>query len=287
MSYIGRFAPSPTGSLHFGSLVAAVASYCDAKAHQGQWLLRIENVDTSREVEGAAIRIVDCLEAYGFEWNGEVIMQAQRSEIYQHYLTQLTDKGLAYPCNCSRKDIASNHKATGIEGYIYAGTCLTNPPKESQACAWRMPVNNKEIAFSDRMIGTITHDMPNDIGDFVLKRADGVFSYHLAVVVDDALQGVTHIVRGEDLLHSTSRQLFIQQALGLSTPRFMHIPIVKNDKGEKLSKQTLAEALQPAEAIPNLYKAFRFLNLNPPSSLLGASLEEVWQWGIANWATEL
>lgn len=282
MQYIGRFAPSPTGPLHFGSLVAAVASYCDAKANQGKWLLRIENVDTTREVTGATEAIIDCLAAYGFVWDSEILVQDQRSDIYQRYLNQLIDKEFAYPCTCTRKQIAEMKPKTGIEGFIYPGTCLQKPPT-TQNCAWRMQLNQTRITFNDRMAGTVRHDMPNDIGDFILKRADGIYSYHLAVVIDDALQGITHVVRGEDLLHSTSRQLTLQKALGLATPSYMHIPIVKNNDGEKLSKQTLAEPIQHVDAVSNLVKAFSFLNFNPPKSLGKKSLQSVWQWGIENW----
>jgi len=286
MQYIGRFAPSPTGPLHFGSLVAAVASYCDAKAKQGQWLLRIENVDTTREVKGAAQGMIECLEAYGFEWDGDILFQNQRSAIYQDYLDKLIDLGLAYPCQCTRKAIADMNPDIGLEGYLYPGTCRHNKPAHGDSHAWRMPVGDQTVAFHDRTVGLMTHNMARDIGDFILKRADGIYSYHLAVAADDALQGVTHIVRGEDLLHSTSRQLLIQQALDLPTPRYKHIPVVKNDDGEKLSKQTLATAIDPSDAVTNLYQAFDFLHLNPAPALLKASLPEVWQWGIHHWPTD-
>lgn len=283
MAYIGRFAPSPTGPLHFGSLVAAVASYCDAKSHQGKWLVRIENVDTTREVKGAKQNIIDCLEAYGFKWDGEIIMQNQRTDIYQQHLSTLIQNKFAYPCICTRKAIANNHKTMGIEGYIYPRTCYNHQPDTKETCTWRMHVGNSRLSFTDRIAGTVTHNMPTDIGDFVLKRTDGIFSYHLAVAVDDALQGVTHIVRGADLLHSTSRQIIIQQSLEFPTPQYMHIPVVKNDNGEKLSKQTQANAIQPSKASVNLYKAFCFLNLNPPVHLQQAPIPSLWEWAIACW----
>lgn len=283
MQYIGRFAPSPTGPLHFGSLVAAVASYCDAKAHQGKWLLRVENVDTTRELKGATQNIIDCLTAYGFIWDDDIMLQDQRSDIYQTYLDRLIAQQMAYVCNCTRKTIAQTHAETGLEGYIYPRTCLNNPPKVNTHSAWRMHVGNMHIAFDDRCVGTVAHNMAHDIGDFILKRADGIYSYHLAVAVDDALQGVTHVVRGEDLLHSTSRQLLIQEALGFNTPLYMHIPVVKNDAGEKLSKQTLAQAILPDDASNNLYQALSFLNLNPPEKLKTSAIPALWEWAFTHW----
>lgn len=283
MTYIGRFAPSPTGPLHFGSLVAAVASYCDAKANQGKWLLRIENVDTTREVNGAAQAIRTCLTAHGFQWDDEVIVQSERSQIYQKYLSQLIDNKIAYPCVCTRKQIEEDHHAIGIEGYIYPRTCFLNPPNTDSAHTWRMHVGHQQLSFQDRLANTVTHDMANDIGDFILKRADGIYSYHLATAIDDALQGVTHVVRGEDLLHSTSRQLIILKALNMPAPQYMHIPVVKNADGEKLSKQTKAKALQPIEAVSNLFQAFDFLELNPPQSLKNASISAIWEWALLNW----
>jgi len=283
MAYIGRFAPSPTGPLHFGSLVAAVASYCDAKANQGKWLLRIENVDTTREVAGATEQIIDCLKAYGFAWDDEVLIQNERSDIYQSYLDQLIEQQLAYRCNCTRKAIAEQNPPMGLEGYIYPRTCFKQSLNARQPTAWRMHVGDKKISFQDRCVGIIEHDMASEIGDFVLKRADGIYSYHLAVAVDDALQGVTHVVRGEDLLHSTSRQIMLQEALNLPTPEYMHIPIVKNAEGEKLSKQTLAPAIDEDNVIDNLFQAFKFLQLNPPSHLRTATINQLWDWAFTNW----
>lgn len=283
MHYVGRFAPSPTGPLHMGSLVAAAASYCDAKAHQGKWLLRIENVDTMREVAGASQAIINCLSAHGFEWDDDIIVQDQRSDIYQQHLNQLQAKNATYPCTCTRKAIAEQQPKVGIEGFIYPRTCFNNRSVDTENSAWRMHVADHIISFDDRITGRTTHDMPNDIGDFVLKRADGIFSYHLAVVVDDALQGVTHVVRGADLLDSTSRQILIQQTLDLPTPSYMHIPIVRNADGEKLSKQTLAQPLVAEKAQHNLIAALDFLTLNPPTTLATATPAAILAWAVAQW----
>jgi glutamyl-Q tRNA(Asp) synthetase len=285
MHYVGRFAPSPTGPLHFGSLVTAVASYCDARAHAGQWLLRIENVDTTREVLGASKQIIDSLKSHGFEWDSNIVYQDQRTEFYEKYFNLLKKKSLIYPCSCTRKEIADSTSESGIEGLIYPRTCYPNEANTKQKMAWRMHVANQYIHFVDRVAGAHTHHMPTDIGDFIIKRADGLFAYHLAVVTDDAKQGVTHVVRGEDLLNSTSRQILLQQALNLQTPSYMHIPIVKNADGEKLSKQTSAPAISNTDVIYNLYQAFTFLNLNPPQSILNASISESWKWAFEQWRT--
>lgn len=279
---IGRFAPSPTGPLHFGSLVAAVASYCDAKSRGGQWLLRIEDVDTTRRVEGASEQIIQTLQRYGFIWDSEIIYQSQRTDLYQQALDLLRDQGLAYPCTCSRKEIADSSTLQGIEGAIYPGTCLQHAVKPDVPVAWRLKTSDTAIGFDDLIQGYLQHNMAKDIGDFVVKRADGLFSYQLAVVVDDALQGVTHVVRGADLLNSTTRQIYLQQLLGYTTPIYAHIPLVMNAEGQKLSKQTLATAL-PSDNIMNvMVAAFRFLpSLPTPPSL--SSVHDLWQWAIDHW----
>jgi len=282
-AYVGRFAPSPTGPLHFGSLVAAVASYCDAKSHDGQWLVRIEDVDTTRTVPGVAQHILHTLAAYGFAWDDEVVHQSERTALYQDHLDQLIQAQLAYPCTCSRKEIADSSTSIGIEGAIYPGTCLHHTPKPHIPCAWRMRVPADSIEFFDLAVGHIAHNMARDFGDFVLKRADGLFAYQLAVVVDDHLQGVTHVVRGADLLNSTTRQIYLQQRLGFDTPRYLHIPVVTNAAGEKLSKQTLATPLQVENANFALFEALSFLGLHPPNPIKNATLETVWRWAITHW----
>lgn len=279
---IGRFAPSPTGPLHFGSLVAAVASYCDAKSQGGQWLLRIEDVDTTRRVEGASEQIVQTLQRYGFMWDGDVIYQSQRTELYQQALDLLRDQDLAYPCTCSRKEIADSSTLQGIEGAIYPGNCLQHPVKPGIAAAWRLKTSDSVIGFDDLIQGQLQHNMAKDIGDFVVKRADGLFSYQLAVVVDDALQGVTHVVRGADLLNSTTRQIYLQQLLGYSTPVYAHIPVVINAEGQKLSKQTLAAELPSDNIMDVMIAALRFLPFLPPPPSF-SSVHDLWQWAIDHW----
>lgn len=258
--YIGRFAPSPTGPLHFGSLVAAVASYLDAKAHDGQWLVRMEDLDKPREMLGAADDILRTLEQYGFEWDGDVIYQGQRNELYQAYLDHLKQQNLIYPCGCTRKEIDAIAHA-GIEGAVYPGTCRDSLAEGKTERALRVRVDVDSLSFIDRLQGVITHHMQQEIGDFVLKRADGLFAYQLAVVADDAEQGVTHVVRGADLLNSTTRQIYLQQQLGLFTPAYAHIRLVMNEAGEKLSKQTHAAPISSQDALTTLKAAMQFLGL--------------------------
>ena len=284
MPYIGRFAPSPTGPLHFGSLVAAVASYCDAKANGGKWLLRMEDLDKPREVTGAADTILQQLEAFGFEWDGEIMYQSQRDDFYAEALNQLQKKALIYPCTCTRKEIADSSHAQGIDGLIYPKTCYFNkntPP--SIHAAYRAVVADKNIAFLDAIQGEITQNLAHDVGDFIVKRADGLFAYQLAVVVDDAAQNITHIVRGADLLDSTPRQIYLQQLLGLPTPQYAHNPIATNQVGEKLSKQTLAQPLCTRLAGQQLFEALSFLGQQPPAAIKNYNLSEIWRWAIAHW----
>lgn len=283
MTYVGRFAPSPTGPLHFGSLVAAVASYLDAKSHDGNWLLRIEDIDKPREEKGAAQAIIDYLEAYGFVWDGAIIYQSQQTEHYEKALQQLQLKNLVYPCTCTRKEIADSSTEYGIEGIIYPGTCRQGHIQEDKPSACRMHVTDDIISFNDRALGLIQHILTKDTGDFVIKRADGLFSYQLAVVVDDAYQGITDVVRGADLLNSTTRQIYLQQSLGLNSPRYLHIPVVKNAQGEKLSKQTMARAL-PLDNIQSvLFAALDFLGMQPPHAIKNATSKEMWRWAIQHW----
>ncbi len=284
--YIGRFAPSPTGPLHFGSLVTAVASYLDARSKQGEWLLRMEDLDKPREVKGAAANILSTLEAYGFEWDDTVIYQSQRNDTYESTLAKLKVMQCVYPCTCTRKEIADSSEQTGIEGVIYPKTCLHQAIKEHHPIAWRIKTPDKSIHFNDAVYGNIKQNLCNEIGDFVLKRADGQFAYQLAVVVDDAEQGVTNVVRGADLLNSTTRQIFIQQLLGFTQPTYMHIPIVTNELGQKLSKQTLAAPIEISEANTTLWQALAFLNQNPPESLKHETIDQLWKWAIPHWQTK-
>jgi glutamyl-Q tRNA(Asp) synthetase len=281
--YIGRFAPSPTGPLHFGSLVAAVASYCDARKNHGKWLLRIEDLDRPRTVKGAADRILHQLENFGFEWDGPVVYQSQRDSFYSEALEILKARQLIYSCTCTRKEIADSSTNIGIEGVIYPGTCLQYPIKPNAAMAWRIKTDNVSISFNDAIQGNISQNLNTDIGDFILKRADGLFAYQLAVVVDDAAQGVTHIVRGADLLDSTPRQIYLQKQLGYPHPQYAHVPVASNSSGEKLSKQTLAPAVDAEHANLQLFHALDFLGQNPPPAIKNATLDTIWRWAILHW----
>jgi glutamyl-Q tRNA(Asp) synthetase len=282
MPYRGRFAPSPTGPLHFGSLIAATASYLQAHAMQGEWLVRMEDLDTPRTVPGAADHILRTLEHYGFEWQGPVIYQSQRQEAYEAALTQLKKQGAIYGCGCSRKEIAdSGHH--GIDGVVYPGTCRDGLAPGKSARAWRIRVSDQTIRFEDEIQGPQAQHLANDIGDFVLKRADGLFAYQLAVVVDDGWQGITHVLRGADLLDSTPRQIFLQQVLQLPQPGYAHVPVATNAAGEKLSKQTLAPALEWQHASEQLWQVLQFLQQSPPYSLRQAPLAELWAWAREHW----
>tara|TARA_B110000902_G_C14220995_1_gene555157 strand:+ start:611 stop:1480 length:870 start_codon:yes stop_codon:yes gene_type:complete len=283
MQYIGRFAPSPTGPLHFGSLVAAVASYCDAKANQGQWLLRIEDLDRPREVVGASDDIINTLQVYGFVWDGDILYQSARSTAYQTALDELKSQGMVYPCTCSRKTITDIAEQKGIEGTIYPQTCLHQAIDLNKTPAWRFKTPDQETRFNDMVLGLQSQQVATKIGDFVIKRADGLFAYQLAVIVDDAAQGVTHVVRGEDLLTSTARQILLQDALGFTHPIYRHTPIVTNTLGQKLSKQTQAEPLPLDSVSTHLCRAFEFLTLNPPAYLASATSNDCWEWAIQAW----
>jgi len=281
--YIGRFAPSPTGPLHFGSIVAAVASYCDARKHQGKWRVRMEDVDKPRTVKGATDTILYQLESFGFEWDEPVMYQSQRNGLYNEALETLKTKELIYPCTCTRKEIADSSTNIGIEGVIYPGTCLQQPIKPHAAIAWRIKTDTSKICFEDAIQGEISQTLSTDIGDFILKRADGLFAYQLAVVVDDAAQGVTNIIRGADLLDSTPRQIYLQKQLNYLQPQYAHIPVASNSAGEKLSKQTLAKSITEHHSQQLIYETLLFLGQQPPAEIKNATLNEVWRWAIANW----
>ena len=286
--YRGRFAPSPTGPLHFGSLVTAVGSYLDARSHHGEWLVRIEDLDPPREVPGAARDILVLLEKLGMAWDGEVIYQSRRHDLYRAALSELEKQQLTYACVCSRKVIA-DFSLVGISGPIYPGTCREGikgslqPDKDIKRSALRIRADQRAVAFNDRLQGFLSHHIASDIGDFILHRSDGVFAYQLAVVVDDAQQNITHVVRGADLLDSTPRQMYLQQLLGYPTPVYLHLPIVTNEKGEKLSKQTFAAPVAQINVLSQLVAALDFLGQNPPKGLQDCNLEAFWQWAIQHW----
>ena len=282
IQYRGRFAPSPTGSLHFGSLVAALGSYLDAKHNNGIWLVRIEDLDTPRTVKGAADDILRTLEACGLHWDETVVYQSRRTAAYQIAFERLRADNLLYPCACSRKEIADSALHHGDE-LIYPGTCRSGLPQGKTARAWRVRVNNERIDFTDSLQGNMVQNLASEIGDFVVLRADGLFAYQLAVVVDDAAQGITHVVRGADLLHSTTRQIYLQRLLGLTTPAYTHLPIAVNAQGEKLGKQTLAVPVHTNKPVAVLLRALAFLRQEPPAELSGHDPDSVLSWAIAHW----
>ncbi|MDQ9886934.1 tRNA glutamyl-Q(34) synthetase GluQRS [Acinetobacter pittii] len=272
-SYSGRFAPSPTGPLHFGSLITAVASYCDAKAHQGKWLVRVEDTDIPRIYPGSEEHILTSLEAFQFEPDAEIIFQKNRLDIYESVLDQLKKEGLIYACQCTRKMLGSNA--------IYAGTCR-DLNLDFQGQAIRVKVQDQQICFDDRLQGHHCSNLQHDLGDFVLKRRDGIINYQLAVVVDDYLQGITHVVRGADLLDNTERQIWLGQLLGYPQLSYMHLPLAMNDQGQKLSKQNLAQALDLSKAPELLQKAILALgqpnvDLDQPRLMLK---QAVAQWNV-------
>jgi len=281
---IGRFAPSPTGPLHFGSLLAALASYLEAKKSQGKWLVRMEDLDKPREMKGAAEEILRTLEAYGLYWDGEIVYQSKRTDLYQSALNQLNVEKQTYACSCSRKEIqdSATNSRIGIEGIIYPGTCrekhITKTPH-----AIRVKTLDQNINFEDLIQGRITQNLAKEIGDFVIKRVDGLFAYQLSVVVDDYLQGITHIVRGADLLDSSTRQIYLQDLLGYQHIQYAHIPAAHNQQGEKLSKQTLAQAILAKDSSKNLYKALCFLGQMPPADLSAEKTEQILNWAMGNW----
>jgi glutamyl-Q tRNA(Asp) synthetase len=285
LRYRGRFAPSPTGPLHFGSLIAAVASYCDARAAGGEWLVRIEDVDLPRARPGAERAILGALEHYGFEWTGPVVRQSERSGLYATALEELRARHDVYPCVCTRREQESTPRGAGGE-HVYAGTCRDGIPPDRAARtaqAWRLRVGKARIDWRDRLQGPQTQNLERDVGDFVVRRADGLFAYQLAVVVDDDAQGVTDVVRGADLIASTARQILLQQRLGSPTPTYLHVPIAIDRTGAKLSKQTRAAPL-PANPLPALIAAFRFLDHPVPSGTAApATTAEFWRWAIAAW----
>jgi glutamyl-Q tRNA(Asp) synthetase len=283
--YIGRFAPSPTGPLHFGSLVAAVAGWLDARAAGGRWLVRMEDLDRPRCEPGAADTILHQLEAYGLHWDGAVLVQSQRDDAYAAALDTLQVLGAVYPCGCSRSQLAQasrNHEGE----IIYPGTCRLGLPPGAIARSWRVRVQDVSTYFHDRIQGDLQQNLAHDVGDFIVKRADGLFAYQLAVVVDDAFQGITHVVRGADLLWNTPRQIYLQELLRLPTPVYAHVPLITNAAGQKLSKQTLAPALPERGRGAVLAQALAALGHPPPAELEGAEPAELLAWASAHWQIE-
>jgi len=279
--YTGRFAPSPTGPLHFGSLLAAVASYLEARSRGGRWLLRIENIDPPREQSGAADAIIRALAAYGFDWDGPTDWQQNAAEAHRAALDQLLRQDLAYYCTCSRNDLADAE--TGPLGAIYPGTCRGKPEPPGGDAAVRVLTDRSTIEFDDRLQGHQSQDLAAESGDFIIWRRDGLVAYHLAVVVDDHRQGVTDVVRGIDLMDSSPRQIWLQRVLGYPTPGYAHIPVAVWDDGNKLSKATHAPALPEDTPGPTLALALRALGQSPPAELGLHALPDIWDWAIAHW----
>ncbi|MBF7729597.1 tRNA glutamyl-Q(34) synthetase GluQRS [Pseudomonas sp. N040] len=276
--YIGRFAPTPSGYLHFGSLVAALASYLDARSAGGRWLLRMEDLDPPREIPGAQAEILRSLEAYGFAWDGPVIRQSERHEAYAQVVERLLAQGLAYACTCSRKQLEAY-------GGIYPGTCR-NALHPTRDAAIRIRVPQLEYRFVDRVQGEFLQHLGREVGDFVIRRRDGLFAYQLAVVLDDAWQGITDVVRGADLLDSTPRQLYLQELLGLPQPRYLHVPLIVQADGSKLGKSYRSPALPADQASRQLCRALRALGQQPPVALQAATPRAVLDWGCAHWQAE-
>lgn len=286
--YRGRFAPTPSGPLHQGSLIAALGSALEAACQQGEWLVRIEDVDAPRTAPGAEAAILRALEAHGLYWHGPVIRQSDRLPEYAAVLRQLAEQGDAYPCACSRKELSEQRLSRAIDGAPrYPGHCRQGiaPGKlaDGRQPAWRLRVPAAELGFTDALLGPQQQQLERDVGDFILLRADGQFAYQLAVVVDDAWQRITHVVRGADLLDSTCRQLWLQQRLGYPQPTYLHLPVATNAAGEKLSKQTLAPALDNHQAPANLVAALDFLGQQPPAELARANVATIWQWALEHW----
>ncbi len=280
--YVGRFAPSPTGPLHFGSLVAAVASYLQAKAHDGRWLLRIEDIDPPREQAGASEAIISALVQYGFEWHDELSYQSASQAAHETALQDLNERNLAYPCGCSRRDLANSKR--GPLGTIYPGTCRDGT--DATETAIRLRTNNETIGFEDGLQGWQSQRLESNSGDFIIRRRDGLIAYHLAVVVDDALQGVTEVVRGIDLMDSTPRQIWLQEQLGYATPSYFHIPVITHPDGDKLSKLTGAAGVPLDDIEITLVAALGALAQDPPAGLATDGLEKIWSWAIENWRIE-
>ncbi|SDO07517.1 glutamyl-Q tRNA(Asp) synthetase [Pseudomonas arsenicoxydans] len=274
-SYIGRFAPTPSGHLHFGSLVAALASYLDARSVGGRWLMRMEDLDPPREEPGAQAAILKALESYGFEWDGEMVRQSDRHDAYAEVLNRLFNQGLAYACTCSRKQLEPYHG-------IYPGFCR-NAGHGTEDAAIRLRVPELEYHFIDRVQGEFRQHLGRDVGDFVIRRRDGLYAYQLAVVLDDAWQGITDIVRGADLLDSTPRQLYLQELLGLPQLRYLHIPLITQPDGNKLGKSYRSPPLTEDQATPLLLRALRALGQSPGAELEYATPRDVLNWGIAHW----
>ena len=280
---IGRFAPTPSGPLHFGSLVTALASYCQAKSQQGQWLIRIEDVDTPRVVEGSTDQILKDLETFGFEWDGEVIFQSDQFERYAAAVEQLLEQGNAFACECSRRTLRLANAKTGPLGMIYPGICRDKSLSQS---SHSIRVNTQSagiLGYNDLLFGDVAIDIPRQAGDFVIRRADNIFAYHLAVVLDDELQNVNQVVRGADLLEATCLHLYLQHLFDIEPAEYLHIPLVRNNKGDKLSKQTGATGLDTSQAASLLVESLRILGQPVETGLQQVSASEIVHNAVKSW----
>lgn len=271
--YRGRFAPSPTGPLHFGSLYTALAGFLQARSQQGLWLLRIDDLDTPRNIKGSADSILKTLDAFGLHWDNSVDYQSQTLDVYHEILDKLAKDKLVYPCTCSRKSLTA----------IYSGVCRAKQTLPNSPFSHRIKTDNRSISFKDGLQGLISHNLAERHGDFILKRKDQIIAYQFAVVIDDDRQNINHVVRGYDLLASTPRQIYLQQLLGLVTPGYMHVPVVIDEQGYKLSKQNRATAVDLKHPHAVIFELLTLLKQNPPSELQHASLNEMLGWGIEHW----
>ncbi|MFW7522616.1 tRNA glutamyl-Q(34) synthetase GluQRS [Vibrio ostreicida] len=280
MHYIGRFAPSPSGPLHFGSLIAALGSYFQAKSQHGKWLVRIEDIDPPREMQNASTLILQTLEAYHLHWDGEVMFQSRRQAIYQAQIEEWIATQQAYYCQCTRKKIKAM-------GGFYTGACRTLELNNLSECAVRLKMTEPVYQFNDQKHGHLT--IPSQLADedFIIKRRDGLYAYNLAVVLDDIEQGITEVVRGADLIEPTGRQLSLYKILGKPPIRYLHLPLAIGKDGHKLSKQNHAPALDNNEPIPALIEAMRCLGFEISKEIERANIEEIIEWGVENWCVEL
>lgn len=279
--YRGRFAPSPTGAVHFGTLLAAVGSYLQARSNHGEWFLRIDDVDITRKIDGADSDILHTLEAFGLHWDGEVIYQSSQIKYYQQALDQLIAQSLVFPCLCSRKKLAQTNSD------IYPGTCRNRTLPEKQPHALRLMSKDITIEFEDSVMGKQSQDLQRQCGDFIIRRRDGLFAYQLAIVVDDAMQNITEVVRGADLLDSTPRQIYLQQLLHYPTPAYCHLPLAVDAAGNKISKSEGALKIDVEQREKLLFSVLRFLGQQPPAELAEATIDDIWYWAIENWKISL
>lgn len=282
--YKGRFAPSPTGPLHFGSLYTAVASYLQAKSHNGTWLLRIDDLDPLRCHQKYSDLILRTLEKFGLEWDESVFYQHARAKAYQGALDLLINKNLIYSCSCSRKQL--QHRNTNNNSLVYDRHCLQHPPS-STTTAQRLQLSQTKLSYTDLIQGNIDQDLKNTVGDFIVLRKDKIFAYHLAVAVDDDEQGITDILRGYDLIDSTPRQILLQQLLGFTTPNYAHIPVITHSDGAKLSKQTFADDVSQLPAPKTLIRVLNYLNLQPPTELMKGTVQHILDWALEHWTLSL